>query len=190
DPRAGEQAKRVADRLGQYDPAGLVNNGFHGKTVPSKSQTSRRARYLAAAPRCRIVRSSDADDDLAPGVPFGQVADGRRGLAERVAPVDGRGYRSGVCQIPEGHQVGAALPGDEGGQLLAHEGGQQLSMEVAADAAEQGAAVLAAGDDQRPLRGQDPAQVRQPSAAADIDDHVVAAPPGGKVLAGVVEDVV
>lgn len=42
-----------------------------------------------------VVRSAEADDDLAPGVAIGQVPDGGRGPAERAGPVDGRGDRSG-----------------------------------------------------------------------------------------------
>jgi hypothetical protein len=118
------------------------------------------------------------------------VTHGGRGLAERVGPVDGRGDRAGIGQVPEGDQVGGALARDERGQLLAHEGGQQLRPEVAADPAEPAAAILATGDDQRALRGQSPAQVRQPPVAADVDDHVVAAPAGYRILAGVVDNVV
>src|SRR5260370_32817753 len=61
---------------------------------------------------------SEGDDDLSPGVPLLQVADGLGDLAQRVRPVDDRCDLSGFDELGEDDQVLVVLLADERRQLL------------------------------------------------------------------------
>jgi hypothetical protein len=76
------------------------------------------------SPRLRDInraRASHGDDDLAPGVPFLEVPDGRRGFAERVGPVDGRCDLPCFEEFPEHGQVRRVLLRSEDAQSLTHQ---------------------------------------------------------------------
>src|SRR6266516_6704116 len=97
---------------------------------------------------------SHGDDDLASGVTFLDVPDGRRGLAQRVRPVDGGCDLSGLDEIPEDPQVHGVLRRNERAQLLAHQRGEQGRTELAVAAAKPASTGLAPDDDEPSLGGE------------------------------------
>src|SRR3979409_1268410 len=84
--------------------------------------------YSGGAPMQMIpgsICTSHADDDLASGLTFDQVSDGRRGFAQGVRPVEGGHEESRLDEISEDRQVLGVLRRDKRAQLLAHQWGQQ-----------------------------------------------------------------
>jgi hypothetical protein len=170
-PRTGDRhiVQRASRRPGHLGPA------TH-RERPAIGSADSSARAVPPGPL-------DGDDDLAAGAAFLDVADGCRGLAERVGPVDGGCDLSGLDEIPEDPQVLGVLRRDERTQLLAHQRGEQEGAELAVATAEPPPAVLAADDDEPAARGEGPAEVGQPSVASDVEDYVVPKPPVSEVFA-------
>src|SRR5580693_9433949 len=101
----------------------------------------------------------EVDDDLALGVAVSQVLDGLGGLAQRVGPVDDGPDLARLDEVGERLEVLRVLRADERGQRLAGERGEHQGAELTVASAEPSSAVLRPDDDERPARGQGPAEL-------------------------------
>ena len=124
------------------------------------------------------------------GVSFFKIPDGLGNLAQRERPVDHRRELAGLDELLEDDHVLVVLRGHERAQLLAHERGHHERPEQTSDDSEPPSSLFASDEDEGPLGGEGASEARQRRVPADVEDHVVATPPFGEVLACVVYDVV
>jgi hypothetical protein len=109
-------------------------------------------------------------------------------VGEWEGPVDDRGDVSGFDEIGEAFEVFGVFACDEGGEPLAGDERGELGADLAVGAAEPAAAVLAADDDECAGGCEGAAEVAEAAVAAGVDDDVVAAALGERVVAAVVDD--
>jgi len=133
---------------------------------------------------------SHSDDGLVSGVALLDVPDSVRDLAQRVDPVDDRHELPGLEKFPENRQVRGVLLSSQDSQLLAHDRGERNRAELGVEAPQPPPVGLAADDDEPSAGGEGSTEVRQPIAATDIEDGVVALLAVGEVVARVVDVVV
>ena len=96
--------------------------------------------------------ASHGDDDLAPGPAVLDMADGGRGLGQRVGPVDRRLHLPGLDEIAQRGQVRGVLGCHERAHPLAHQRGQQERPHAPVAPAQPAPTGLAADHTSLPLR--------------------------------------
>lgn len=140
-------------------------------------------------------RASHCDDDLASSVFLFKITDGLGDLGERVRPVDDRCDLSDLEKLLQDDHPGLLVRHREvWGRYLAHERRERDQSQDAGHASEPPAGSLSEAivSDEHvfSIRGEDTSTSRKRIVPGDIEDQVVALTTLGKVLLGVVDDVV
>ena len=117
-----------------------------------------------------------------------QVAYGLGYFGERIRLAHDRSDVTGLDLLTQRFEVNLPMRRDIHGQPLGHHRREHERPELPPDSGP--LAAFAASDDERPVGSECPPQPRQAAVPADVQDQVIVLAAVGKVLPGVVDDLV
>ena len=146
---------------------------------------ARRPSRRLAGP-CAFVRN---DHDFPSSVPFFQVADRSRGLAQRITPIDDGRHLAGLHEPGQESQVLLVQVREKHDELLAHEWRQHERLDRTIHRRDP-VPLRSSDDDHGAAGSQNPPQRKQRVIADIVQDQVITLAALGEILLRVIDDVI